>query len=675
MKKTIGGDRIGSGSKMQTSLHEYNRSTFNLSEGFKTTAAAGVLYPCYVNIGLNGDTFDIDCDALVRTQPTIGPLFGSFKLQIDFYVTPARLYNSKLHNNPVGVGMKMNQIKIPQIELKHKTTFDKLMPDIKNCQIASNSLLKYLGISGIGYQDSASQDKIITREYNALPILAYYDIFKNYYANKQEKNAYIITGEQDVDVPFIRRIQLYVNDVQIWNYLPNQDDEPNEKYTIPANDQGIYKIYGERLNIMNINLFIDSEWEELDKCIQNGEIILVQNTPNEIQFKIGSNYPYELNKHFQVRYNVNSSGIENFMCIEQFPLENIDEIRDTILTSKGNTIISEQSNLGLKLPLNALVNTQRTNTQQNPNIFPMNGLCLKTYQSDIFNNWVQTDWIDGENGISELTKVDTSDGLKIDALNLAQKVYNMLNRIAVSGGTYEDWQEAVYGQKVIRRAETPIFCGGMSSEIIFEEIVTTSETNVADNIQKAGTLAGKGTLLGKKGGHIIIKVEEPSIIMGIMSITPRLDYIHGNAWYMTNLKTFDDLHKPALDGIGFQELMLEQMAWWDTTFQENTQLPGKAIGKTPAWINYMTAVNKAYGQFAEKGKLQYMILARDYDFKIENQGTSDFAYVGDATTYIDPQKYNYPFAYQNLDAQNFWVQIHHKVTARRVMSAKVIPNL
>ena len=67
--------------------------------------------------------------------------------------------------------------------------------------------------------------------------------------------------------------------------------------------------------------------------------------------------------------------------------------------------------------------------------YPQYGLCLKTYQSDIFNNWIQTDWIDGENGINEITAIDTSSGeFKLDALILAKKVYNMLTRIAVSGG-------------------------------------------------------------------------------------------------------------------------------------------------------------------------------------------------------------------------------------------------
>ena len=54
---------------------------------------------------------------------------------------------------------------------------------------------------------------------------------------------------------------------------------------------------------------------------------------------------------------------------------------------------------------------------------------------------------DGVGGITEITSIDitANDGkLTMDALNLQQKVYNMLNRIAVSGGTYRDWLETVY---------------------------------------------------------------------------------------------------------------------------------------------------------------------------------------------------------------------------------------
>ena len=67
---------------------------------------------------------------------------------------------------------------------------------------------------------------------------------------------------------------------------------------------------------------------------------------------------------------------------------------------------------------------------------PMVGLALKTYQSDINTNWVNTEWIDGETGINAITAIDTSSGsFTLDTLNLAKKVYTMLNRIAVSGGS------------------------------------------------------------------------------------------------------------------------------------------------------------------------------------------------------------------------------------------------
>ena len=44
-------------------------------------------------------------------------------------------------------------------------------------------------------------------------------------------------------------------------------------------------------------------------------------------------------------------------------------------------------------------------------------------------------------------------------------------------------------------------------------------------------------------------------------------------------------------------------------------------------------------------------------------------------TYIDPTKFNYMWAVNDLTAQNFWVQIGLDITARRKMSAKIMPNL
>jgi hypothetical protein len=94
-----------------------------------------------------------------------------------------------------------------------------------------------------------------------------------------------------------------------------------------------------------------------------------------------------------------------------------------------------------------------------------------------------------------------------------------------------------------------------------------------------------------------------------------------------------------------------------------------SAGKQPAWINYMTNVNQVRGNFADKEDSMFMTLNRRYEYGGQLVGISDL------TTYVDPSKFNHIFADTRLDAQNFWVQISNNITARRKMSAKVIPNL
>ena len=345
-------------------------------------------------------------------------------------------------------------------------------------------------------------------------------------------------------------------------------------------------------------------------------------------------------------------------------------MRDAILRIAGNTTFNVSkangenlppfTNFGKRKPVNNKLNTTD----------PQYGLCLKTYNSDLFQNWINTEWIEGIQGVNEISAVDVSDGkLSMDALNLSQKVYNMLNRIVVSGGTYRDWLETVYtGSNYFERCETPIFEGGTSQEIVFQEVVS----NAASEDEPLGTLAGRGVTTNKqRGGHIKIKVTEPGYIMCISSITPRIDYSQGNDWD-TELKNMDDLHKPALDGIGYQDSINGERAWWADYWNANPEINQTSVGKTVAWINYMTNVNRTFGNFATGMSEEFMVLNRQYSPKEVGNGSLQ---IEDLTTYIDPIKYNYIFADTDLDAMNFWLQIKFDIKARRLISAKQIPNL
>ena len=182
--------------------------------------------------------------------------------------------------------------------------------------------------------------------------------------------------------------------------------------------------------------------------------------------------------------------------------------------------------------------------------------------------------------MKELIVSNTYSALPFIINDLSPEPYSLPLKIAVSGGTYDDWLDAVYTEDRIKRASTPIYHGGLSKELVFQEVVSNSEAQTSQGVQPLGSLAGKGVMADKhKGGHITIKVDEPGYIMGIVSLTPRIDYSQGNDWD-TGLLTMDDLHKPGLDNIGFQDLVTEQLHWADTVATTKTGKPDENIFDT-----------------------------------------------------------------------------------------------
>ena len=663
MKKvTIGGNRLGSGKKQQVELHGYERSTHDLSYIWRSTMASGTLVPFMKLVGLPTDTFDINLDCSVLTHPTIGPLFGSYKVQLDIFSCDMRLYQAELHMNRLGIGMNMAGVKLPQVILEaDRITTRK---PIDNQQINSSCIFSYLGNRGIGQPKNALQLEAV-REFNAIPYLAYWDIYKCYYANKQEEIGVVIHNDLEPTSAVFYKVVVTTVAGNIELTADEEGGFSGSHMVVPAS----------RIEIQM------STYDEFDlnrlTFAWNGTLAMPANEvmgswvfdePNSTL--IGSN-PLITGMVNMGTYWLDNS-ISNLDDIEPklvtFPLSNIDEMKLQLLQHEPGVRykIEDTEIMPYGLPLykrmegGIVVGRSLLANQE--------GLAIKTYQSDLFNNWVNTDWIDGENGISAITSVNVTDGkFTIDEFNMKKKVYLMLNRIAISGGSYDDWIDAVYAGEKLSLTESPIYHGGLSKELIFQEVISNSATAE----QPLGTLAGRGTMSSKhKGGEVTIKVDRHSYIMGIVSLTPRVDYSQGNDWD-TNLKTMDDFHKPALDEIGFEELITDQMAWFDTQIDENGNVIYNSAGKVPAWINYMTAVNQVRGNFANANEQMFMVLNRRYDLEVTETGFR----IKDLTTYIDPSKFNHIFAYTRRDAQNFWVQIRANVIARRKMSANIMPNL
>ena len=142
---TLGGERLGGGKKNKVYMHGYERSTHDLSYVWKSTMSAGPLVPFMSELALPGDTFDIDLDVDVLTIPTLGPCFGSFKVRLDIFEVPIRLYQRALMMNRLGIGNDMAKILLPQVRLSGPQP--DLTKPIDNQQMNPSCVFKYMGIS------------------------------------------------------------------------------------------------------------------------------------------------------------------------------------------------------------------------------------------------------------------------------------------------------------------------------------------------------------------------------------------------------------------------------------------------------------------------------------------------------------------------------------------------
>lgn len=655
--RTLGKNTLGDNNKMKVAMRDYDMSTHDISTIFRSSIGVGMLVPFYKVLCQKGDIIDLNLINKTLSQPTLGPLFGSFKLQHFMFFGGLRLYNSWLHNNRTGIGMKMSDIKLPMMKAK---TIGVATSATTN--ISASALYKYLGWSKSRRTGANATSGVLK---NGVPLLLYLDIFKNFFANTQEKKFYMLKGAGEIKL----------------NIAKTYNNDNDGIYVIGVDQKSIHVI--PQTTIMASVVLTDYKdfWNTIKVKVLESDggmynKTLAQLTKNAalptIVLNNVSSDPYATILQF---FTTAETAKYIKTQLGQYDLKILDQVRDVILHKKGNEVLTlagndlNADNNGsddLRVFFDELINSQSNK---------LGGMLLKTYDSDIFNNWIQTDWIDGAGGITEITSIDitANDGkLTMDALNLQQKVYNMLNRIAVSGGTYRDWLETVYtAGKYLDRPETPVFIGGMTQYIEFDEVISKSATETRYGNQPLGDIAaiGRG---GKplNNGHVHYQCEEPGYIMGLMAITPMIDYSQGNDFDL-NLQTIDDLHKPALDGIGYQDLIQEQMVGETSVYEGGgsiNNIKHLTANKTVAWIDYMTNYNRTFGDFAAGEALDFMVLNRRYE-------VGDKDTIEDLTTYIDPQKYIEIFADTSIDSQNFWVQTVVQATRRGNYSAKQIPFL
>lgn len=173
-------------------LKKPNYANFDLSSVIRGSAAPGVLYPVRVEEMLPGDTFKFSIPNLdTKTYPLLSPYYGSFKCQVAFFFIPTRLYTQAMDVNSMGSVSNPTAVSFPyftdsKFSSSTNLSNDAIYASNSTSYVRKSSIADYLCF-GAGKLRNGNSD---TQTYNAIPIIGYYDIFRNYFCNVQEPRFY-----------------------------------------------------------------------------------------------------------------------------------------------------------------------------------------------------------------------------------------------------------------------------------------------------------------------------------------------------------------------------------------------------------------------------------------------------------------------------------------------------
>ena len=355
--RTLGKNTLGDNNKMKVAIRDYDMSTHDISMIFRSSIGVGMLVPFCKILCQKGDIIDINLINKTLSQPTLGPLFGSFKLQHFMFFGGFRLYNSWLHNNRTGIGMKMSDIKLPMMYAKtYGTTTD------AKTNISASALYKYLGLSKARRMGSNSTEGIYK---NGVPLLLYLDIFKNFFANTQEDKFYMLKGGMSILTIGPKIYQIPAENIGVYPTAGTSIGSFDESNDWPNYWKNV-KVLGRKNGSDVATTMADLSTSPTTKTI----------TIDKVASIITEIVKVEFDKNI-IKYTKTN--------LKQYNLKILDQIKDVILHKKGNEALIlhgsnlDETNNGSTELVNMFNDLILAQTNK------LGGMLLKTYDSDIFN--------------------------------------------------------------------------------------------------------------------------------------------------------------------------------------------------------------------------------------------------------------------------------------------------
>lgn len=186
-----------------------NRSNFNAGYKNRFTMDFGYLIPAGLWDIPSNSHFELDMQAVLSSNPTLAPVLGTMKFRAEAYYIEKAAYVDLLRNND----------KVPLDRNVPWPTFDGNSPRSHSGTFFSpqSGIFEFLQMYPAGwcntmFQGDAQTDAI--PPLNAIPLIMYYDIYRNYYCNPQDDNipirtrSFVPTNDITIQDTFVTRENL-----------------------------------------------------------------------------------------------------------------------------------------------------------------------------------------------------------------------------------------------------------------------------------------------------------------------------------------------------------------------------------------------------------------------------------------------------------------------------------
>jgi len=159
------------------------RSSFPVRQARKTAFSAAYLVPIYCEEVLPGDTFNIQCNAVVRTAVPIVPILDNWHMEFFAFFTPNRLLWT---NWAKMLGAQDN----PADSISF--TIPQIVSSVGGYNIAT--VQDYLGLPTVGQLGGAA-----TISHNVLPLRAYNRIYNEWFRDQNLQNGLVMSTDNGPD--------------------------------------------------------------------------------------------------------------------------------------------------------------------------------------------------------------------------------------------------------------------------------------------------------------------------------------------------------------------------------------------------------------------------------------------------------------------------------------------